>query len=64
MNLVVMRMENIAFKTLLLVLAAARAALSHMDLAAFSLVHPTSTTSQMVSSIEHKNALIRNFQKA
>ena len=56
--------QKISFKTLLLALVAARAALSYVDLAAFGLVHPTSTASQTVSSIEHKNALIQTFQKA
>ena len=56
--------QKIAFKALLLALAAARAALSQVDLAASGLVQPASTTSQTVSSIEHKNALIRTFQKA
>ena len=40
------------------------AALSQVDLVAFGLVQPTSTASQRVSSIEHKNALIWTFQKA
>ena len=57
-------LQKIAFKALLLALAAARDVLSHVDLAASSLVHPTSIASQTVSSIEHKNALIRTFQKA
>ena len=53
--------QKIAFKTLLLALAAARAALSYVDLAASNLVHPTSTASQAISSIEHKNALSLTF---
>ena len=56
--------QKIAFKALLLALAATRAALSQVDLAASGLVQPISTASQTVSSIEHKNALIRIFQKA
>ena len=56
--------QKIAFKALLLALAAASAVLSQVDLAASGLVHPTSTASQIVSSIEHKNALILTFQKA
>ena len=56
--------QKIAFKTLLLELAAARAALSQVDLAASGLVQPASTASQTVSSIEYKNALIQTFQKA
>ena len=55
--------QKIAFKALLLALAVASAALSQVDLAASNLVHPTSTTSHTASSIEHKNALIRTFQK-
>ena len=55
--------QKIAFKALLLALAAAKAALSQVDLAASGLVQPASTASQAVSSIEHKNALIRTFQK-
>ena len=56
--------QKIAFKALLLALAATSAALSHVDFAASSLVHPTSTASQTVSLIEHKKALIWTFQKA
>ena len=56
--------QKIAFKALLLALAAVRAALSHVDFAASGLVHPTSMASQIVSSIEQKKALIRTFQKA
>ena len=56
--------QKIAFKALLLALAAASAALSQVDLAASGLVHPTFTASQTVSSIEHNNALIQTFQKA
>ena len=56
--------QKITFKALLLALVAASAALSQVDLAASDLVHPTSTASQIVSSIEHKNALILTFQKA
>ena len=56
--------QKVAFKALLLALDAARAALSHVDLAASGLVYPTSTASQTVSLIEHKNALILTFQKA
>ena len=57
-------LQKIALSALPFALAAARAALSHVDLAASSLVYPTSTTSQTASSIEHRNALIRTFQKA
>ena len=56
--------QKIAFKDLLLALAATRATLSHVDLAASGLVHPTSIAPQTVSSIKHKNALIQTFQKA
>ena len=56
--------QKIAFSALLFAFVAVRVALSHVDLAAFGLVHPTSTASQTLSSIEHKNALIRTFQKA
>ena len=56
--------QKIAFKALLLALAAARVALSQVDLAAFGLVQPASMASQIVSLIEHKNSLIRTFQKA
>ena len=49
--------------TYILAFDAARAALSHVDLAASGLVQPISTASQIASSIEHKNALIRTFQK-
>ena len=56
--------QKIAFKALLLALVVAISALSYMDLAASNLVHPTSTASQTVSSIEHKNAFILTFQKA
>ena len=55
--------QKIAFSALLSAFAATRAALSHVDLTASGLVHPTSTASQTLSSIEHKNALIQNFQK-
>ena len=37
--------QKIALSALLFALAATRAALSHVDLAAFGLVHPTSTAS-------------------
>ena len=56
--------QKIALSALLFALNAARAALSYVDLAASGLVHPISTTSQTVSSIEYKNALIWTFQKA
>ena len=39
------------------------ATLSYVDLAASGLVQPISTASQTDSSMEHKNALMRAFQK-
>ena len=55
---------KIVLSALLLAFDTTRVALSHVDLAAFGFVQPISTASQTASSIEHKNALIRTFQKA
>ena len=57
-------MTKIALSALLLALDVVRAALSHVDLAASGFVQPISMASQTASFIEHKNALIRSFQKA
>ena len=56
--------QKIVLSALLLAFHTARAALSHVNLATSDLVQPTSIASQTASSIEHKNALIRTFQKA
>ena len=53
-----------ALSALLLAFDVARATLSHVDLASSGLVQPISAASQIDSSIELKNALIRTFQKA
>ena len=52
-----------ALSALLLALDAASSALSHVDLVASGLVQPISTASQTDSSTEHRNALMRTFQK-
>ena len=57
-------LQNIALMALLFALANARAALSHSDLAVMGLTYPFSTESHKDSSIAHKKALIRTFQKA